>query len=186
MDEFVIAKQTVPSIAIPRGKSRKSVTIGFGQGIVNKIFREIKISFCSELEALTLQLTRPTDIALAASSLDEIIKFLDDEYDNASLLTSVLIKLSRKFMEPNSYTKLKAMLIVHKILLSISKEKKSFKIVQALEALRKETDEKFDMSFFSAESLENVVGSADTVAEATAVDLAIAYSKYVLDFIDYK
>jgi hypothetical protein len=29
-------------------------------------------------------------------------------------------------------------------------------------------------------------GSADTVAEATAVDLAIAYSKYVLDFIDYK
>ena len=60
-------------------------------------------------------------------------------------------------MEPNSYTKLKAMLIVHKILLSIGKEKKSFKIVQALEALRKETDEKFDMSFFSAESLENVV-----------------------------
>ena len=31
-----------------------------------------------------------------------------------------------------------------------------------------------------------IQGSADTVAEATAVDLAIAYSKYVLDFIDYK
>ena len=106
---------------------------------------------------LYYQLTRPTDIALAASSLDEIIKFLDDEYENMSLLTSVLVKLSRKFMEPNSYTKLKAMLIVHKMLLSISKEKNSFKIVQALEALRKETDEKFDIPFFSAESLENVV-----------------------------
>ena len=34
-------------------------TTGFGQGIVNKLFREIKISFCSELEALTLQVRLP-------------------------------------------------------------------------------------------------------------------------------
>jgi hypothetical protein len=40
-----------------RGKSA-SLFSGFGQGIVGRVFREMKQNFCSELEALTLQLTR--------------------------------------------------------------------------------------------------------------------------------
>ena len=120
-----------------------------------------------------------------ASYLDDLIKFVEETSDSPPVTTGVLIKLSRKFMEPNSYTKIKAMLTVHKLLLNVD-ERAAFKLIQSLEALRKETDEKLGFPFFSAESLENIVGSADTVAEATAVDLAIAYSHYVLDFIDYK
>jgi hypothetical protein len=78
------------------------------------------------------------------------------------------------------------MLIIHKLLLNVRPEKASQNLMQSLEVLRRETDEKYGKTFFSAQSLENVIGSADTVAEATAVDLAKAFSHYVLDFIDYK
>ena len=45
------------SVAIPRSKSKNENILSkvLGQGMVHKLIREIKISFCSELEALTLQ-----------------------------------------------------------------------------------------------------------------------------------
>ena len=48
------------SAAIPRSKVKKGGALGrvFGHGIMQKMFREMKISFCSELEALTLQVCR--------------------------------------------------------------------------------------------------------------------------------
>lgn len=51
-------KSQSSNAAIPRSKSkstRSSITNIFGQGMIQKMFREIKISFCSELEALSLQ-----------------------------------------------------------------------------------------------------------------------------------
>jgi hypothetical protein len=42
-----------PSAAIPKSKKNKKSMFSFN--IVNKMIREAKISFCSELEALTLQ-----------------------------------------------------------------------------------------------------------------------------------
>jgi hypothetical protein len=49
----------VGSAALPRKKSKGSTlakATGFmGSGVMNRMFRELKISFCSELEAATLQ-----------------------------------------------------------------------------------------------------------------------------------
>ena len=101
-------------------------------------------------------------MAVEESSADDVIKFLSDEHENPQLVMSILIKLSRKFMEvmsfycvkypikistfksqANSYTKIKAMLIIHKLLLNVRPEKASQNLMQSLEVLRRETDEKY-------------------------------------------
>lgn len=55
----VVSASSSKVIAIPRRKSKSGAqSMGglFGQsGMMQRLFREVKISFCSELEALSLQ-----------------------------------------------------------------------------------------------------------------------------------
>ena len=53
------------------------------------------------------------------SSLENIVNFLNTEYDNPQLVVSLLAKLSRKFYEPNSFTKIKLVFLKTKILLML-------------------------------------------------------------------
>lgn len=181
------AKAKAGSAAIPRGKTKKGSAVGkiFGQGIIQKVFREAKISFCSELEALTLQLTRPNSNAVSMTSLDNIINFVNLEHDNPQLMVSLLVKFSRKLAEPNVYTKLKAMVVLHK-LMEIVKEKARAGLLMSVQSLRVEMDEKFGAPFFSLDAIEDAAGLAGSVAEIEAVELARVYARYVFDFMDAK
>eukprot|EP01038_Epipyxis_sp_PR26KG_P006055 gene6055-8337_t len=175
------------SAAIPRRKNKGENVINkvLGQGLVNRLIREMKISFCSELEALTLQLTRPTDNAIAISAIEDVVTIMNTEYDNAQLVVSLLAKFSRKLSENNIFTKIKSILSIHKIADNLD-DKAQNAFLQSIQSLRLEVDEKFNMPFFSLESIEDTAGKASTVAELQAVELARCYSLYVFDFVDVK
>lgn len=53
------AGKSKASVALPKAKKNKNnkwKVLNFGSiGIINKVLREAKVAFCSELEALTLQ-----------------------------------------------------------------------------------------------------------------------------------
>lgn len=52
---FVIVNAKTPNAAVPRSKSGKKGRWLTGNNLVTNLFREAKISFCSELEGLLLQ-----------------------------------------------------------------------------------------------------------------------------------
>ena len=72
------------SAALPRAKGSKvaknkggatslqSLTSRLGGGLVYRVFREMKTAFGSELEALTLTLTRPVEAGVPEASLEEL------------------------------------------------------------------------------------------------------------------
>jgi hypothetical protein len=179
------AAKAPASAAIPRGKSKGNTGGYMGQGLVQRLFREAKVSFCSELEALTLQLTRPNAAAISMSSMEDIINFVNLEYDNPQLMISLLVKFSRKFAESNVYTKLKAILALHKLMENV-KDKAQTGLLKSVRSLRAEADEKTGALFFAPGSIEEAAGRAGNVAEIQAVELARVYSAYVFDFIDTK
>ena len=53
------AGKSKASVALPKAKKNKNnkwKILNFGSiGVINKVLREAKVAFCSELEALTLQ-----------------------------------------------------------------------------------------------------------------------------------
>ena len=60
--------------AVPKAKkSKKSGSVFFpklsGFGIFGKVMREAKSAFCSELEALTLKMTRPDSTAIVTTQI---------------------------------------------------------------------------------------------------------------------
>ncbi len=67
-------------------------------------------------------MTRPNQAAIPASSLDDAVSFLNNEYDNPALVVSLLAKLSRKYSEPNVYTKIKAIVALHSIAENVSEK----------------------------------------------------------------
>jgi len=166
------AKKSAQSVAVPRKKGTKGVTpfasSPFG-GLLQRAFREIKTSFCSELEALTLQLTRPTDAPVPLKSLAELVRCLDTEYENPQFTVSLLAKFSRKLFEPNVYTKLKAMVCLHNLMQELEGGAQSA-VMLSVRSLRSETDEKVGATFFAPESIEQAADVAVTVAELESVE----------------
>ena len=84
------SKVEYSSIAVPRGK--KSGGNIPGRNIFSRLMRETKALFCSELEGITLSLTKPTDTNMDGTSLDVLINCMDVEYDNPQFVVSVLAK----------------------------------------------------------------------------------------------
>ena len=166
------AKKSAQSVAIPRKKGSKG-TAPFGSlpfgGLLQRAFREIKTSFCSELEALTLQLTRPTDSPVPLKSLAELVRCLDAEYENPQFTVSLLAKFSRKLFEPNVYTKIKAMVCLHNLMQELEGGAQNA-VMLSVRSLRSETDEKVGATFFAPESIEQAADVVVNVAELEAVE----------------
>ena len=68
----------------------------FGGGLLTRVAREARAQFSSELEALTLLLTRPTNAPIPDAASNEVVSFFNSEYDNPQVVVSILAKLSRK------------------------------------------------------------------------------------------
>jgi len=96
-----------------------------------------------------------------------------------------LVKFSRKFAETNIYTKLKSVLVLHKLMQTV-KEDAKLGLLQSVRSLRVETDEKCGSPFFCTDSVEQSAAGASTVAELEAVELARVYSSYVFEYIGMK
>ena len=177
-------------VAIPRKKKRNggglvSGMSKFGGGLMARMAREMRTQFSSELEALTLQLTRPADVPIPAGSTREIVDFFNGEYDNPQLVVSVLAKLSRKLSEPSVYTKLKALMTVNN-LLSNANSKGQMALAACMKSLQQETDSKVGLPFFSFDSVEQAKGQADSVGEIEMAELAREYATFLFSYIDVK
>jgi len=176
-------------VAIPRSKSKggggKSTGSmrSFGGGLVYNLFREMKQAFGSELEALTLQLTRPSDAPVPASSIEELVQVFNVEYENPQLTVSLFAKFSRKLCEQNVYTKIKSLLCLHKLMQG-AEDKAACAMMQCVRTLRSEMDAKVGLPFFSNESIEQSASVAANVGELEAVELTIEYASYVFDLIE--
>ena len=147
------------------------------------LFREVKTFFCSELEALTLALTKPNDLAIPSKSLDELVKCLNLEADKPAFTVSVMVKFSRKLFEPNINTKLKSLMSIH-ILMQSCEEKTQQILKQCISALKQESDAKYGKNFFAVEAIDDIESSSK--AEFEKIEYLKEYAAYVFDFIAAK
>ena len=145
-------------VAIPRKKKGAgggyvASMSKFGGGLLTRVAREMRSQFSSELEALTLQLTRPTNAPLPDAASKEVVNFFNSEFDNPQVVVSILAKLSRKLCEPSVYTKLKALLTVNRLLANTS-GKGLVALSECMKSLQQEVDSKVGLPFYSVESVE--------------------------------
>lgn len=176
------------SVAVPKGKGKgkgNSVWKSFGQGVFGRVFREVKVAFCSELEALTLQITRPTDAEIPLGQIDALADSVNEGYEDPEFIIGILAKFSRKLCEDNVYTKIKSLLSIH-LLMQKASDKAQLVILKCMNSLRSEQDNKVKMPFFSTESIERVATAAGNVAELQAVELAREYSVYLFDYLEIR
>ena len=168
-------------VAVPRSKASGKARGLPGSSLLTRVFRETKSFFCSELEGLTLQLTKPVDVAMPGQDLDVLINCMDMEYENPQFTVSLLAKFSRKLAEENVYTKLKSMMAIHRLMQYCDAGAKSA-VAKCMKSLRKEFDGKTDDLFFSKEVVDNASSSAGTVAELETCELLKEYATYVFDY----
>jgi len=101
-------------------------------------------------------------------------------------MAHLLAKLSRKFAEKNSYTKLKAMMVLNTLAQNPNRDLVE-SLSSALEKLRGSArDDKTGREFFALQGIEEVAALASTAAELEAVHLARLYTPYVFDLIHAK
>lgn len=114
--------------------------------------------------------------------LDHLISLIEDDYDNAELTVEILVKLSRKFSEVNVYTKLKAMVIVHRVMQAVP-EKIKLAWSSAFNELSHELDEKVGQNFFDISSISEAANKVNNVGEMLSSYLARDYSEYVQHYL---
>ena len=114
--------------------------------------------------------------------LEEVVSYIDAEHEDSQLVVSLLVKLSRKFAESNVYTKLKSVLVVHRLSLGVSGKAREV-LLNTLVSLRSEKDEKTDDVHFAEESIEHAATDATTVAEIQAVEFARSYTSYLFELL---
>lgn len=173
---------------LPRSKSSKSKkNTGFlaQGGIFHRLVREFKSNFCSELESLSLSLTKPTDASIPVDSLQALITCLNEEYSNPAFTVSVLAKFSRKLHEQNIFTKIKALLSIHK-LLQLTESKAQQALAQSMNALKSEVDMKNGKNFFTAEVLEDESAIGAGANTRVTLDLAREYATFVFRTFESK
>lgn len=173
------------SVAVPKRKAKKQSTWGIGQGFFGHWAREMKSQFCSELEALTLQLTRPNDSGVDSNQVRKLIESVNDSSDDIEFIMGLLAKFSRKMCENNVFTKIKSLLVVHMLIRSSSDRVRPV-LAKSIDSLRNEHDSKVDLPFFSVESIEKAESTASTVSEFQAAELAREYSLYLFDFVEVR
>jgi len=91
-------------------------------------------------------------------------------------------KISRKLFEPNIYTKLKSLIIIHK-LIEHSDHGARNAIMECINSLQKEQDPKTGQLYFSFETIEEMGKAATNVQELEAVEFTKGYASYVFDFV---
>jgi hypothetical protein len=128
---------------------------------------------------------RPSDTTIPAPALEEIITCINAEHDNPQFLVSLFAKFSRKLVEPNVFTQIKALIAVHKIMENVA-DKAQPSIAQCVKSLRQEEDGKSGVLFFSTDSIDQSRNGASTVGQLETVELAREYAIYVFDYIDAK
>ena len=177
----VISAQKVATSGASRSSGRKEGK-PLRSGFVQRVIRELKSSFVSDLEAVTLQLTRPSDQPVPRKSLEELVNLLQTEYVDPEFLVTLLAKLSRKMTEPSIYTKLKAMYTLHQLMILSSDEaRRAIRI--CVQILKDVYDEKVEDLFFSTKTVESFPEPPDA-SEAMIAKFAMEYFKHVLDLIN--
>ena len=134
---------------------------------------------------MLLQLTRPIDSVLPVGPLEELINCVNSEYENPVFTVSLLAKISRKLYEPNIYTKIKSLLVIHK-LIELTDSGARHAIMQCINSLQKEIDIKTGKLFFNTDTIDDMSKAASNVPELKAVDMAKEYAIYVLDFVNIR
>jgi hypothetical protein len=95
------------------------------------------------------------------------------------------MKLSRKFAEPNVFTQIKALFIVHRVSTEVEQNAKT-EWCNALLSLRNEQDEKLGQNYFAIESVSSSGSSLSTVQELKAAAFLRCYSVYLFNFMEYQ
>jgi hypothetical protein len=95
------------------------------------------------------------------------------------------MKLSRKFAEPNVFTQIKALFILHRVSTQVEQNAKT-EWCNALLSLRKEHDEKLGQNYFAIESVSSSASSLSTVQELKAAEFLRCYSVYLFNFMEYQ
>jgi hypothetical protein len=168
--------------AIPVKKNLKGVfRLPIGSSLLNRLVRDVKASFCSELEGLTLLLTRPNDEATDLALLDDMVTFANTEYGDETIIANAIVKLSRKYAEGNPYTMLKSLLVLHLVADRATEAARRVVIKQYLN-LRTQTDEKTEKLHFDQSLLKEGSRQASTAAELQAVRFVRHYAAFVYSY----
>lgn len=129
-----------------------------------------------------VQLTRPTDEPLSLPDVEQLAEIVNAERDNPQFLIGLLVKISRKFAEPNVFTKVKALLALHR-LAHLIEPRALTALAQSVASLREEDDQKTQTPFFCLDSVTQAASGAESVGELEAVELAASYAACVLDLL---
>lgn len=113
------------------------------------------------------------------------MNFINLEFEDQALMDNVLVKLSRKFAEPNIYTVIKTLLVVHLIMEKSSQNGRET-LGNLFSCLRTEIDDKIGKIYFDVDNIEVVAKQASTVQELQAVEFARIYSSYVFEYTEIK
>ena len=113
------------------------------------------------------------------------MNFINLEFEDQALMDNVLVKLSRKFAEPNIYTVIKTLLVVHLIMEKSSQNGRET-LGNLFSCLRTELDDKIGKVYFDVDNIEVVAKQASTVQELQAVEFARIYSSYVFEYTEIK
>ena len=178
-----VAKKSALTIAKSKKDSKKVIWKSvLGSGLVGRIVREAKTAFCSELEALTIQMTRPDDSATPTTSYAMLATCLNQDYEDAEFVTSVISKLSRKFKEINVHTKLKSLLCLQAVFQKLNDDAR-YTVGDCITSLKTEIDPKTNVRYF----LNNISPKlANNAVELEIVNLLKEYYPYIFHSVDLK
>lgn len=177
--------QKVAIAGSSRSRSVKEIERPPVHRFVYRVIREFKSPFVSDLEAVTLQLTRPTDQAIPVKALADLMNVLSTEYVYPEYLVTLLAKLSRKMAEPDRSTQLKAVITLHH-LMTVPIKKARNAIWICVDVLRGVHDERVNDLFFSSKSFGTSSDSPTLSLHEDMGKLTSDYLSYVLDLIDLK
>lgn len=108
--------------------------------------------------------------------MEELIGYVNAEFQDPQLLVNLLTKLSRRMNENSLFTKLKAILALHVVSVQASNRVQS-SLGKSLSTLLSEKDYRYNLNFFSGKSLKSMTSLSNE--EYTWVEFAPKYLMYV-------
>ena len=114
-------------------------------------------------------------------SIGTLSSCINQDYEDAEFLSSIVIKFSRKYMEDNIYTKLKSLISIHSIYQKLENDPQN-NFMKCIQCYRQEEDSKLKKSYFSSDSLDNNI--ATNVIELEISSLLKDYYRYLFLYID--
>ncbi len=111
-------------------------------------------------------MTRPDNNMIATIHVSTLVNSINQDFEDTGFIVSLITKWSRKFMEPNIYTKLKSLLGLHLVYQKLEDDPQNV-IMTCIQSLRKEKDLKYEKSYFYNDidsSLATNVGEIESYA----------------------